>query len=926
MGTNSTSLLQSGSGNQALATQTLEFTVSRQLLKEPLTAPRSVSNRGPTSWFCIMKNILLTLALPLAWLCGSSLPSHAQNTTNALAEMRPTGKRASTTPLIEPATERLASTATNRSDALLILSEPVAVIRPVPGGARAEYGLQKVYFPLDARGGDALTITTPEGRVLKCRATFLAAHDLKTDQRWLIAEVTNRIGLIVGKDQVVYTNAFDSIAADIRYRYTKHSLEQDILLHENPVLPKEFAPATTRLEVWSEWFDSEPKAMITQSLDLRGETAGGAKAALMEDQTVDFGMARIGAGHAFSSDAESDQIPVGKLWERIENRDWLIEVVDYQAIQANLDKLPSATKLRTSFKRGAKREQLIKSLAQNGRTKPANASMQMAQAARERQREFVMDFIIVSSVPVPSGVISWWPGGGNAEDAINASNNDGTWSGTTSYGAGKVGQSFKFNGSSKVEIPNTPGLNPTTGVTVEAWVKLDVGNTTYADIISKDGESSDRQYFLTFVPFTSNKLRAHVSTAGGLYYIDGPTAITSNTWYHVAMTYSASNGELALYLNGQLSTNGYLSGNIITSTQPIRIGGGAPSGADYYFKGTVDEPAIYNRALAANEIQAIYDAGVAGKANPNCVTGPTNLIGWWPGDANSYDLARTNFASWHGAAVYAASIVSDGFQTTSGSDAATGGTWAELPDQPVFNPTNELTLEAWVYCTATGFGHRLIMGKDAEYAGRQYLLSLSDANHFRAHVWADDGTIYYFDGGTTVSLNSWYHIAMTYNRTNLILYVNGAQDGITAGTKPIKITTQPLRIGSGAPYPDGYAYSFPGQIDEPAIYDRALTSAEITSLYSAGTAGKCKTDTDGDGLSDLQEAFLGTNPNNPDTDGDGLSDGEEVFVHHTNPNAQDTDGDGVTDGVEVAQGRNPNSGAISDSDNLTLLKIFTPLH
>src|SRR6478735_7435387 len=48
-------------------------------------------------------------------------------------------------------------------------------------------------------------------------------------------------------------------------------------------------------------------------------------------------------------------------------------------------------------------------------------------------------------------------------------------------------------------------------------------------------------------------------------------------------------------------------------------------------------------------------------------------------------------------------------------------------------------------------------------------------------------------------------------------------------------------------------------------------------------------DSDGDGLTNSQEAGLGTNPNNPDTDADGLSDGAEVNTHGTNPLAADTD-------------------------------------
>ncbi len=64
-------------------------------------------------------------------------------------------------------------------------------------------------------------------------------------------------------------------------------------------------------------------------------------------------------------------------------------------------------------------------------------------------------------------------------------------------------------------------------------------------------------------------------------------------------------------------------------------------------------------------------------------------------------------------------------------------------------------------------------------------------------------------------------------------------------------------------------------------------------------------DSDGDGLSDEEEARLGTDPNNPDTDGDGLLDGEEVYEYETDPTKADTDGGGIPDGVEVRNGADP---------------------
>lgn len=65
------------------------------------------------------------------------------------------------------------------------------------------------------------------------------------------------------------------------------------------------------------------------------------------------------------------------------------------------------------------------------------------------------------------------------------------------------------------------------------------------------------------------------------------------------------------------------------------------------------------------------------------------------------------------------------------------------------------------------------------------------------------------------------------------------------------------------------------------------------------------TDSDGDGLTDEEEANAGTDPRNKDSDGDGLSDGEEVKKYKTNPLASDTDNDGYTDASEIKNGYNP---------------------
>ncbi len=64
-------------------------------------------------------------------------------------------------------------------------------------------------------------------------------------------------------------------------------------------------------------------------------------------------------------------------------------------------------------------------------------------------------------------------------------------------------------------------------------------------------------------------------------------------------------------------------------------------------------------------------------------------------------------------------------------------------------------------------------------------------------------------------------------------------------------------------------------------------------------------DKDRDGLTDVEEAKLGTSDLDFDTDHDGLSDPSEVNHWHTNPTKADTDGDGFSDGYEVINGYNP---------------------
>ena len=81
-----------------------------------------------------------------------------------------------------------------------------------------------------------------------------------------------------------------------------------------------------------------------------------------------------------------------------------------------------------------------------------------------------------------------------------------------------------------------------------------------------------------------------------------------NTWTHLAATYDGT--TVRLYVNGAQVASRAVTGNLISSTGALRIGGNTIWGE--YFSGLIDEVRIYNRALTPAEIVTDMNAQVGG--------------------------------------------------------------------------------------------------------------------------------------------------------------------------------------------------------------------------------------------------------------------------------------------------------------------------
>ena len=219
---------------------------------------------------------------------------------------------------------------------------------------------------------------------------------------------------------------------------------------------------------------------------------------------------------------------------------------------------------------------------------------------------------------VPTGITAWYSGDGNTND-LQGANNALLQNGAT-YGNGKVGQGFQFDGvDDQISVPHNANQNGGSNLTIEAWINP----TTLphsGTILQKRTSGNVGGYLLEPTQSNGNGAPnglAFIIMIGGVYQGLNPANVLSpNVWQHIAATYDGA--FMRIYVNGVEVGNKAQTGAIDAVTAPLLIGRNAVNNAAY--QGGIDEIALYNRALTANEIRNVYNAQSGGKykgaANP----------------------------------------------------------------------------------------------------------------------------------------------------------------------------------------------------------------------------------------------------------------------------------------------------------------------
>ncbi|MFQ5658414.1 MAG: LamG domain-containing protein [Candidatus Methylomirabilales bacterium] len=487
-------------------------------------------------------------------------------------------------------------------------------------------------------------------------------------------------------------------------------------------------------------------------------------------------------------------------------------------------------------------------------------------------------------VQPPTGLVSWWPGDGDAMDI--ASQNNGTPQNGITFAAGEVEQAFSFDGNDDfvlVPDPSSGNLDFTGPFTIDAWIKLPDLSGIH-EVVSKLDNTPNANSAAYELVVVNDELRGTVydnsscGAGGGCQTFISRRALKalSTGWNHVAMVYDGgiTTSAIKLYVDGVKVDDTDLTsgtfGAIKDVTAHVMIGANTKADGNIgnFFDGLIDEVEIFARDLSQEEIQAIFDAGSAGK----CTAGITKIIASGPDQPDALNGSGTSDGEID-------VVVEIGQISTTEYDFDITYT---NPGGPAVVILDTLPAEWQV---------KDVAGNTPDDAG--FIEDKSDNN-------GGDGTVNVFPANKKRDKNK--NKSATKIEWTLDPALNSSTINVVATTRqsPGKRNLKfkptscgPLFLNDGALVLEldpatGEPKRDPntGEVLPPLFESEPLLLAAVKDVNGDGAIARDGSgDEDGDGLTDLAEVRdVGTDPCLADTDGDGAADGQDT--HPLDPKGQ----------------------------------------
>ncbi len=389
---------------------------------------------------------------------------------------------------------------------------------------------------------------------------------------------------------------------------------------------------------------------------------------------------------------------------------------------------------------------------------------------------------------------------------------------------------LKFDGANNyVDLPD--GIANYDNFTFEAWVYWNGAQTSYWQRIFDFGYSSTTGYmFLTpagDLSANSGKPLFGITLTNNTaeQKIYATTKLLLNQWYHFAVTIDNATTTGKLYINGVLegtNTGMTLHPSDLGSTTNNWIGKSQfPS--DSYFNGLIDEVRIWNTARTEAEIKANMYKEISTHANLKAYYQMSDgtLTSLTDNSGNSNTATLTNGPEWKASGCFAGPRNALDFDGTD--------EYVSITDGVVLG--NTFTQEMWIYPTDATETYRGILGKQPS-TGSDHRPPCIFQFGQKIHYGFGNGTWYSELTSNILTINSWNHLAVTFDNTTYRVYVNG-------------ILVNSSLVASGKT-PEGWGQDelgkvdigyFQGKIDEVRIWSTARTEAQIRENMMKTFAG-----------------------------------------------------------------------------------------
>jgi hypothetical protein len=457
--------------------------------------------------------------------------------------------------------------------------------------------------------------------------------------------------------------------------------------------------------------------------------------------------------------------------------------------------------------------------------------------------------------------------------------------------------SLYFDGTGdNINVGNIQSLQGSFNFSISAWINL---SASFSNRIFGSWDTSASKRIVGFAVSSVNTLVLQVSNNGTSFEQRYSTStISTNVWAHVVVTFSS--GNVNFYINGSVETPSNTTITQLYNVSSDYFIGALNSSEVTPMNGNIDETSIFNTELTSAQVLEIYNNGrpkdlttFSGTAPiswwrlgenayfdnnsfivPNSITGAPNGTGAGSittmisadapgtyangigtnldildrvGDAplstansQSYNMIPSDISSY--VPGYVGDQIANNFSMS--FDSASSD-YIEIQDSTTntFGFANKTgSISAWIKINDLSAERPIASKRETGNPGkRQWMLLVGTDAKVKFYAYNTDSQSDLTTSISTLSTGQWYHITVTLTSTQTKIYIDGSLDVPYTNTySSIQNDQADLNIGRRGANAD--IRYFDGEIDEVAIFDKALTAGQIfNDLYQPTETGTNKT-------------------------------------------------------------------------------------